>query len=494
MPAAPLVPGSLIDGYTLVERLPAGGMGSIWRATKPGIGYPLILKIPFLDPGEDVSTIIGFEVEEMILKRLSGPHVPRFAGSGDLDAIPYIAMEFVEGENLKDEVERGPFSWQTVAILGCQVASALDSLHRQHVVHLDLKPGNVILAKRGAVLIDFGLARHDELPDLFGEESVRPMGTPAYIAPEQVLGDRSNPASDLFALGCILYELTTGERPFGDPTTKAGLERRIYQAPAPPRSLSRDCPYWLQEVILRSMEVDPARRYASAAQLMFDLNNPAQVVLTEGARRARPEGIGGRIWQALFARKPKAPPFTVTLSTRLAGASVVLAAVDLSAGADALAEEVRGHVARVLDQAPGARLACLTVLKVKIAGEDEAVDAAGRSVYVGRLVALKDWARPLGLDEEKVSYHVVEAVDPASAILAYAARNKIDHIVLGARGSSALRRHLGSVSAQVVAEALCSVTVVRRRRSENEMADDAVADTDVAEEGHAPEPAAATAS
>jgi eukaryotic-like serine/threonine-protein kinase len=122
----------------------------------------------------------------------------------------------------------------------------------------------------------------------------------------------------------------------------------------------------------------------------------------------------------------------------------------------------------VLSLEPGARLACLTVLRTKLVGDDDARDAAGRTAYVQRLVALKDWARPLDLPEDAVSVHVLEAVDVAGAILDYAALNRVDHIVMGARGASALRRHLGSVSAAVVAEAPCTVTVVRLKGVEGE--------------------------
>ena len=118
------------------------------------------------------------------------------------------------------------------------------------------------------------------------------------------------------------------------------------------------------------------------------------------------------------------------------------------------------------------------MLKSEILGVDPLTDAAGRSIYVQRLVALKDWARPLHLPEDRVSYHVLEAVSPAGAILHYAAHNDVGHIVIGARGSSALRRHLGSVSTEVVAEALCSVSVVRVKRIEEQTQRSGAAEAD----------------
>ncbi|WFP65042.1 bifunctional serine/threonine-protein kinase/universal stress protein [Mesorhizobium sp. WSM4904] len=459
--------GAQIDGFELVERLPSGGMASLWRAKNPKFDFPLLLKIPFLDPGGDVSVIVGFEVEEMILKRLAGPHVPRFASSGGLAEVPYIAMEFVVGAGLAETARRAPLPPDEVARIGGEIAKALAALHRQKVVHLDLKPENIILAERGAVLLDFGLARHAELPDLLGEESSVPMGTSAYIAPEQVLGERSDPASDLFALGCILYQLVTGEEPFGRPTTFAGMKRRLYHAPKPPRDIDKAIPRWLEAVILRCMEVDRSKRYVEAAHVLSDLRNPDQVVV------ARPRATSNaRIWGSianLFRRTDEKALVGKPAGGRVkSGPPIVLAAVDLANGSDALAVEVLNETARVLAAREDSWLACVTVLKTEIIADTPAADESGRLIYLKRLVALKDWARALHLPEDRISYHVLEAVSPADAILNYAEHNDVGHIVVGARSSSAIRRHLGSVSTKVVARALCSVSVVRLKAVEEQ--------------------------
>ncbi len=463
--------GDVLDGFELIEKMASGGMGSLWRARHHGVSYPLVLKLPFLDAGRDVSTIVGYEVEEMIMKRLNGPHVPRFAGSGDLAKIPFIAMEFVEGKTLADAMTVLPLTAAKVAELAILIAAALASLNGQLVSHLDLKPENIFLTNRGAVFIDFGLARHGELPDLLAEESDVPMGTPAYISPEQVLGDRSGPTSDIFSLGCILYEMATGEKPFGEPSGKAGMERRLYHPAKPPRMINASVPRWLQEVILKCLEVDPARRYLSAGNLLADLKHPEQVHLTDRGNRDTAPSLATRLFNR-FVRKPAlVSRIRAGTASMPSGPSIILAAVDTSDGAGALADEVRMEVARLLFSRQDARLACLTVLKTKLIGEDELEDRAGRSVYINRLVELKHWAEPLTLPEERVSFHVIESFDVSKAILNYAANNDVGHIVMGARGSSALRRHLGSVSAQVVAEALCSVSVVRVRRIEEEAAE-----------------------
>lgn len=462
-----LEPGSIVDGFTITAKFAKGGMGTLWHATKDGIDYPLVLKMPFLDPGRDVSTIVGFEVEEMILKRLSGPHVPKFAGSGDLSQTPFIAMELVRGENLEAVIGKGPLSAPELQRIGIAVAEAISSLHRQRVIHLDLKPENIFLAERGAVLIDYGLARHLDLPDLLAEESSVPMGTPAYISPEQVLGHRDHFGSDIFSLGCILYELASGEKPFGEPASEAGMRRRLFQAPAPLRQHNMDLPRWLEQVIQKCMEVDPARRYPDATRLLMDLNNPDQIVLREGKPEVKSGGFFKKVTGLFVKIKPEERVMASLGRKKIESANIVMVAVDLTEGVDQLAQTVRAEAARVLWTAPEAKLACFTVLKTKVIGDDQEISVDGKSAYVSRLVQLKDWARLYELPEELISYHVIEALDPAQAILDFAARNDVDHIVIGARGSSAMRRHLGSVSAKVVAESLCSCTVIRVKKDEH---------------------------
>ncbi|MHB2169284.1 protein kinase domain-containing protein [Alsobacter sp. R-9] len=458
--------GQVVEGFRLLRRLHQGGMGSLWAvereepATAPPDEGPLAMKIPSLAEGEDVSAIVGFEVEQLILPRLSGPHVPRFVAAGDFSRLPFLVMERVEGRSLVGDVEAAPLPPDRVVETGLRLARALQDLHRQRVLHLDLKPSNVMIRPDGsAVLLDFGLSRHDDLPDLLAEESDVPMGTGAYISPEQIVGDRGDRRSDIFALGVMLYELVTGKLPFGSPQGRGGMLKRLWRDPVPPRRHAPDCPEWLQEVILRCLEIDPEKRYATPAQLAFALQHPEQVALTERARRTQQDGVLVTLKRWLRSRRVERrlrPAVVQHLST----APIVMAAVDLSNGVDPLADVLRVHARRALDADPDARLACVTVLKTAILAVESTGEGAGNP-YVQRLVELKEWARPLADGDDRVSYHVLEAVDPASALIEYAHHNSVDHIVVGARASSALRRYLGSVSAQVVAEAPCTVTVVR---------------------------------
>jgi serine/threonine protein kinase len=465
-----LEPGSVVDGFRLEQILYRGGMATLWRVTRPGISMPLVMKVPRLEYGEDPAAIVGFEVEQMIMPTLSGPHVPRFVAAGDFATLPYIVMEFIDGPSLRDRLDHAPLPPAEVAALGAKAAAALHHLHRQHVIHLDFKPSSVLFRASGeAVLIDYGLAHHNQLPDLLAEQFRLPMGTGPYISPEQLHGVRDYARSDLFALGVTLYFLATGERPFGNPSSISGLRKRLYREPVPPCVLQDKIPPWLQEIILHCLEIEPTHRYKTAAQIAFDLQNPSQVKLTERAGRRSRSSLAttaGR-WLRSIGNEPAARS---SLADHLASAPIVMVAVDLMPGMEALGDALRRATRRVLASESGARLSCVSVLKTSRLALDSNVDAEGRNLHVQRLVELKHWARGLDDAAEMVTYHVLEAPDPATAIIDYAQNNDVDHIVVGARASSALRRFLGSVSSQIVAEAPCTVTVVRVPQSERDTA------------------------
>jgi protein-serine/threonine kinase len=467
--SGPLHAGQVIDGWRLEEKLHMGGMAHLWRvsAADGSPQAPLIMKVPRIKGGEDPATIVGFEVEQMILPTLKGPHVPRYVARGDFTRQPYIVMERIDGVSLRPRLDAAPLPIDEVIEIGSRVATALHDLHRQHLVHLDVKPSNIMFRADGtAVMVDFGLSRHDHLPDLLEEEFRLPMGTGPYMSPEQVQFIRHDPRSDLYALGVMLYHFTTGERPFGSPDSVRGLRRRLYTDPVPPRTLREDCPPWLQEVILKCLEVDPARRWQSAAQLALALQNPLQVPLTSRAEHQAPQGAWSRFrrWFKAMGADPAAQP-REKVSSQVMKSPIIMAAVDIDHAQAGLLGQLRETVRRILVTEPSARLACVSVMKVARIGMDELVDAEGQSVHVRQLVGLKHWARPvsqeLALDEGRLTFHVLEAPDPAAAIVDFAERNHVDHIVMGARGHSTLRRYLGSVSSEVVAKSDCTVTVVR---------------------------------
>lgn len=459
MATALLEAGMTIDGFRLEARIHRGGMATIWRVSRHDIDIAIVMKVPLLDFEGDLSLLVGFEVEQMIMAELSGPHVPRWIANGDFAVQPYIVMEYVPGPTLLRRMLDRRLPLDEVPPLGIAIADALGDLHRQHVLHLDLKPANVLFRPSGeAVLVDFGLSRHEELPDLLEEQFHRPTGTPDYMAPEQLLRVRTDRRSDIFALGAILYQLATGELPFGPTGRMAEVRRRIWRDPVPPRVHDPAIPPPLQEIILKCLEAVPARRYATAEELAFDLRHPDLVELTERAERTERSSFGTtfRRWlrarqtvRAILAAATKAPP----------APPIVLVAVDLRPGLDELRAALLDAAASALANTPGARLACLHVMRTSLIAIDQNVDAAGENIHVQRMAELRRWAQPLNLPRGKITYHLVEARSVASGILDFARSNRVDHIVIGAPPSSVASA--SRLTAHITSEAPCSVTVVR---------------------------------
>jgi serine/threonine protein kinase len=464
--AKPLVqPGAVIDGFTVGECVHSGGMATLWSVTWPDIDVPLLMKIPRVSEGEDPAAIVSFEMEQMIMPRLSGPHVPACFGAGDFARQAYVVMERVPGTTLYGRIGELPLSYEEARVMVGKVATALADLHRQNVIHHDIKPSSIMFRPTGeAVLIDFGLSHHNQLPDLLQEEFRLPYGTAPYMAPERLLGVRDDPRSDLFSLGVLLYFFTTGVRPFGESETLRGMRRRLWRDPHPPRKLRPDYPPWLQEVVLRCLEIDPVWRYPTASQLAFDLGHPDQIKLTARSERLQRDPIS-TVWRRRFNRGLTQPKPKSDLAAQLASSPILAVALDITEGSEALNEALRMTAERILATLPSARLACLNVLKLGRVTIDRTLDEHGSNKHIDRMVTLRHWASPLKLDESRLTVHVLEAIDPAAAILEFAEVNHVDHIMIGARQNSLVRSLLGSVSSKVAAEAGCTVTVVRPPRA-----------------------------
>ena len=457
-----LEPGSEIDGFRLGECLHSGAQGLIFRVAAPELGFAAMMKVPRVGPGEPAENLISFETEAMILPALAGPQVPRFVAAGDLARTPYLVTEWIEGESLDAKLKRGPLAAPEAARIGAAIADALHGLHQQDAIHLDLKPDNVVLKAGGEVaLIDFGLAHHARYPDLLAEEKRFAAGSAPYVSPEQVLGTRSDPRSDIFALGVMLYEMATGELPFGVPATLAGLRDRLWVDPVPPRALAAELPPWLQEVILRCLEPHAEERYQSAAHVAFDLRHPDQIALTARARKTGRAGLPtqlARWWRARGARRaPRLLP-----KAQVATTPVIMVAVDTTHANDPRQPFLQRATAQVLSLSREYRLLCVSVIAAGpvIEGAGAAGDAAG--AHLEHLVRLRHWAEPLRLPPERQSLHVIESPSPERALLDFARRNHADLILLGAPapGQQALA-WWRSVASGVTAHARCSVYVVR---------------------------------
>ncbi|MGJ4942933.1 serine/threonine protein kinase [Bradyrhizobium sp. HKCCYLS1011] len=464
MPKSALQPGAVFDGFTIGECVHAGGMATLWSVTHADIASPLLMKVPRVAEGEDPAAIVSFEMEQMILPKLSGPHVPACFATGDFATQAYVVMERIPGDTLYKRLPELPLSYEEARVLVGKIATALADLHRQHVIHHDIKPSSIMFRPTGeAVLIDYGLSCHRHLPDLLQEEFRLPYGTAPYMPPERLMGTRSDPRSDLFALGVLLYFFTTGMRPFGETETLRGMRRRLWRDPYPPRQLKSDYPPWLQEIVLRCLEIEPVWRYPTASQLAFDLGHPDQVRLTARAEKTKRDPLT-TVWRRRFNRGLVQPEIKSDVAVQLATSPIVAIAIDVAEGADELNGALRVTADRILATLPSARLACVNVLKLGRITIDRTLDEQGNNKHIDRMVALKHWASPLKLDASRLTVHVLEAIDPATAILEFAEVNHVDHIIIGARRDSVLRALLGSVSAKVAAEAKCTVTVVRPPR------------------------------
>ncbi len=460
-----LAPGTEIDGFTIESLVHAGGMAHLYRVRyangRADPGFPMVMKVPRMAGGDGAENIVGFEIEQSLLQSLTGAHVPRLVAVGDLARLPYLVMEYVPGQTLQHlldqaQAARTHLTVQEIARLGAAVATALHSLHQQNAVHLDLKPANVVFRADGqAVLLDFGLSWHAHHPDLLAEELRSAVGSPAWIAPEQVVGVRGDLRSDVFALGVMLYEMATGHLPFGAPQTAGGLRQRLWMDPAPPRARRADLPAWLQEIILRCLAPEAAQRYPSAAHVAFDLTHPGQVVVTARgqATRAMPWHAHLRRWIRAAGLQYQASPLP---SQQAADVPIVMVAVPHRDVSDRTLYALRAAVARSLGIRPGARLVCVTVVASGI-GQDET------ELQREHLARLHHWAAGLPLEGHQASFHVIDASDVAQALVDYARGNHVSLLVLGAATHGLpLQRFVATVPTRVAMAAPCSVLLVKQ--------------------------------
>ena len=462
--------GTELDGFRIGACLHAGGMAHIYEVTyadeRPS-PFDMVMKVPRMTAGDGAENIVGFEVEHQILQVLHGTHVPRFVAAGDLVNMPYLVMEHVPGQTLQQILDahahdRTQADVSEIAHLGASIARAAHSLHQQNTCHLDIKPANVLLHPDGhAVLLDFGLSCHAHYPDLLAEELRKAVGSPAWIAPEQVVGVRGDPRSDIFAIGVMLYELATGELPFGNPQTDGGMRQRLWMDPTPLRRLRADLPEWLQEVVLRCLEPEAAKRYPSAAHLAFDLEHPEQVKVTKRGKQ-----IQGTPFFTHFKRWLKAAGMhyqpSPLPSQQIDEVPILMVAVPHHDASDATLYSLRQAVARSLGIRPGARLAVVTVISPN---QTSASDSAKSETSVHRqyLTMLHQWAQPLDLREHQTSYHVLEASDVAHAIVRYAEGNNVSMIVMGAATHGLqMQRFVATVPIKVAMEAPCTVILVKQ--------------------------------
>ncbi len=274
--------GTRLGPYEIVAPLGAGGMGEVYRATDTRLDRTVAVKVLPQHLSSSPEVRQRFEREAKTISQLSHPHICALYDVGREGETEYLVMEYLEGETLSDRLAKGPLPLEQTLRLGVEIADALDKAHRQGIVHRDLKPGNVMLTKSGVKLLDFGLAKAFETPAAKESLTSLPtraaltqegtiLGTFQYMAPEQLEGKETDARTDIWALGCVLYEMATGKKSF-TAGSQASLIGAILHTDPPPVSTEQPMsPPALDRVVKKALAKDPEDRWQSAADLGSEL-------------------------------------------------------------------------------------------------------------------------------------------------------------------------------------------------------------------------------
>ena len=269
--------GSQLDSYRIENPVARSGMASIYRATDVRDHRIVALKIPHPDMEADPILSDRFQRENGIGEKLNHPNVMRVFADEKRSRI-YMVMEWCEGRLLRKIMDEGRISRDRAIRIAIGVLEALDYIHANGVVHRDLKPENIMVDDGDHIkLIDFGIASDSSARRLTYANFTATLGTPKYIAPEQVKGKRGDARTDIYSMGIMLYELLTGKLPFTGPSPIAAMNDRLLNHPMPPTVADPSISPQLQEVLYRALERDPKNRYATAHEFIHDLQHLDQV-------------------------------------------------------------------------------------------------------------------------------------------------------------------------------------------------------------------------
>lgn len=276
----PLTPGTRLGPYEIVAALGAGGMGEVYRARDTRLDRTVAIKVLPAAIAGDPQFRERFEREGRTLSQIDHPHICALYDIGTHEGAAYIVMQYLEGETLAARLARGPLTADQALKVGIEICDALDTAHRHDIIHRDLKPGNIMLTKTGARLLDFGLAKQRAVMSLIVQETVAAsgpltgegtiLGTPHYMAPEQLKGMTADARSDIFALGVVLYEMISGRRPFEAPDS-ATLVASILERNPPPLAAVGAVPPRLARAIQTALEKNPDDRWQTSRDLLREL-------------------------------------------------------------------------------------------------------------------------------------------------------------------------------------------------------------------------------
>jgi serine/threonine-protein kinase len=308
-PGRELGVGDLLDGrFEITDVIAKSGMASLFKANDRQTGQAVALKVPHLQIESDPAGFDRFRREEEIGLQLNHPHILKVLPV-EKKSRPYLVMEYLEGQTLSELFKSvRPLPEPDAAKIASRICEALDYMHQHGVIHRDLKPQNIMLCNDGTIrIMDFGIAKALASRRLTFVGFTPAMGTPDYMAPEQVRGSRGDQRTDIYSLGAILYEMATGEPPFGGDSAYVIMNARVTGDPAAPRKINAKLTPVLEEIILHAMERDPKRRYQTAAEMKKELDDYESVQLTDRYTRLQ----APQIWKSRFRMVPMLVGFVV---------------------------------------------------------------------------------------------------------------------------------------------------------------------------------------
>ncbi len=266
--------GDVLGEYQVLEQLGRGAFGRTYKARRRD-GTLVVLKFP--DPAllGDQAVYERFRRELSIGQRLKQPSIPRVLEMGDGESGPYLVLEYVEGQSFRDYLKaHAPLSIDEAVRIAADLAEALELMHREGVYHRDLKPENLVISSDGSIhIVDFGIALLEGARRITWRFLSDAMGTPDYMAPEQIQGKRGDARTDVYALGIMLYEMVTGSVPFPGDNVLAVMNQHLNATPTSPHVLNRALPPPIEGIILKALRKDPGERYQSAAAMASDLEH-----------------------------------------------------------------------------------------------------------------------------------------------------------------------------------------------------------------------------
>src|SRR5438105_4858029 len=278
----------LDDRFEIIESIHRSAMSTVFKAIDRKTGETVAVKVPLMNLEADPAFYSRFEREEGIGKILDHPGILKIIPV-EQKSRPYIVMEYVKGQTLDRLMQRvGILPISDTLKIASRLCDALQYMHEHGVIHRDIKPSNIMLCDDGTLrIMDFGRAKNEALRRItFGGFSPT-MGTPDYMAPEQIKGKRGDQRTDIYSLGAILYEMLTGQVPFQGPNVYAVMNARLVGDPPAPRSLNPEIPPQVEEIVLHAMEREPSNRYSSASEMKAELDAPETVELTGRHQRLR---------------------------------------------------------------------------------------------------------------------------------------------------------------------------------------------------------------